>query len=161
MNLNLTERSLAALASCNYKPVRDEDIHYSTRTALSRRGLIEFGSGVWTITSKGRAALRQHVPRLLHKNSQHGYTHDPLMALPDEPEAVDRPTLERFVREAHERDAGREELSWDQRLALVRERALAAGIRLTRLEWRLRDASSGSRSRVIRRMEQELRRRAA
>lgn len=40
----------------------------------------------WTVTFE---LSDEHIPRLLHQDSSHGYTHDPRLALADEPEAVD------------------------------------------------------------------------
>lgn len=46
---------------------------------------------------------RIEKPRLLHKDSTRGYTHDPHMAIPREPEAVDKETQQEFSDEARER----------------------------------------------------------
>lgn len=53
----------------------------------------EYGTGpldpdarCWAVTFE---LDREHVPRLLHRDSQHGYTNDPRLALAEEPEAVD------------------------------------------------------------------------
>lgn len=46
------------------------------------------------------ALTRDDVPRMLHRDSQHGYTHDPNLALAEEPEAVDGWSQERITAEA-------------------------------------------------------------
>lgn len=45
---------------------------------------------------------REDTPRLLHRNSQNGYTGTPSMALNREPEAVDQDTQERLTKRAME-----------------------------------------------------------
>lgn len=44
-------------------------------------------------------------PRLLHKNSQHGYTEQPHMALNHEPEAISADDLHRVALLARDREA--------------------------------------------------------
>lgn len=50
---------------------------------------------------------RMEPPRLLHRDVTRGYTDDPHMALPHEPEAVDKVTQELLSAEARERDRER------------------------------------------------------
>lgn len=69
-------------------------------------------------------------PRLLHKNSAHGYTHLEAMALPGEPEAIDERSLELLVQEGRQRDEARRayfamELWKSEQEAISRLRALA------------------------------------
>lgn len=53
------------------------------------------------------------VPRLLAKHDS--YTHSEYDAVSEEPEAVDADTLDRFTREAHDRDSLRTELKREER----------------------------------------------
>ena len=48
-------------------------------------------------------------PRLLHKHSEHGYTHSTHEALTDEPEAIDTTTQQRLTHEAHTRQTQRQQ----------------------------------------------------
>lgn len=49
--------------------------------------------------------LEDHRPRLLHRNSAHGYTHSPAEALNEEPEAVPPHFQDRISREAQASNA--------------------------------------------------------
>jgi hypothetical protein len=81
---------------------------------------------------------RAHVPRLLHRQSERGYTTTPRDAVPDEPEAVDAATQTRITAEARRRDTMRrgwldqhlldERASLEQRLDRARELARQRGI---------------------------------
>jgi hypothetical protein len=48
----------------------------------------------------------RHVPRLVHRQSERGYTSNERDALPDEPEAIDAATLADYTADAHDRFAG-------------------------------------------------------
>lgn len=108
---------------------------------------------VWVI---GFEVDRAHRARLLHRNSERGYTDQPHEALEGEPEAVDPATLKREWSEGAERrhDKARAEAKGEleDRLASARKRARAAGVdtrsqeaaierRIEGLERRLKDAS--------------------
>lgn len=51
----------------------------------------------WAVTFE---VDQEHVPRLLHRDSQHGYTHDTRLALDEEPEAVDAETQAELTKRA-------------------------------------------------------------
>ena len=64
----------------------------------------EYGTGpldpdarCWAVTFE---LDQEHVPRLLHQDSSHGYTNDPRLALAEEPEAVDEDAQARITEEA-------------------------------------------------------------
>jgi hypothetical protein len=83
---------------------------------------------VWVI----RFEMDRDTPRLLHRDSSHGYTNNPAQALDDEPEAVDPRTQERFTKDAHARyNGGRiEELQRrEERAIAARSRELLARAR--------------------------------
>jgi hypothetical protein len=81
---------------------------------------------------------RRHIPRLLHRQSERGYTNNPRDAVPDEPEAVDAATQTRITAEARRRDTVRrgwldqqlldERASLEHRLDRARELARRRGI---------------------------------
>jgi hypothetical protein len=51
-------------------------------------------------------------PRLLHKHSEHGYTHSTHEAMTDEPEAVDVASQRRLTQEAEQRHTQRQQQLW-------------------------------------------------
>lgn len=65
------------------------------------------------------------VPRYLHIRSEHGYTPNPLQALPDEPEAVPADVQARLSRAAHERERDRERAEWGAIFAALQEQVAA------------------------------------
>lgn len=58
-------------------------------------------------------------PRLLHRRSEHGYTEEPALALPREPEAISAQQNERKATEANARDKARAQAVWDEHLAPI------------------------------------------
>jgi hypothetical protein len=94
----------------------------------------------WRATQQAWLLRIEHDPsapsRLLHRDSSHGYTEDPRLALPEEPEAVDDFVLAARGRAAHERElAGYEQererrraLPLDERLRLALRDATARGV---------------------------------
>ncbi len=92
---------------------------------------------------------RGHVPRLLHRQSERGYTTNPRDAVPDEPEAVDAATLTRYAKKARERDTARGGYM-DQR-ALQEAETLEAELATIRRLGRARGVDLRDDERVIRR----------
>ena len=66
---------------------------------------------------------RTEKPRLLHRDSSHGYTDIPALSLSGEPEAVDEATQRRFSKEAKERFQSEKPLS--ERVRDLEEKARA------------------------------------
>lgn len=102
---------------------------------LAEQSLFRFGErhadrDVWVI----RFELdRSHRPRLLAPASrgerdgdEHGYTDNPRRALRDEPEAIDRQSLEQYIVDAHTREAGRP----GRREEVLKSRARSLAVRL-------------------------------
>lgn len=106
-------------------------------------------------------------PRLLHRQSERGYTTTPREAVPDEPEAVDAFTQARITRAANERqDAARATLRRNARAALEQDlRELSP--RLEAVERRARALGGDAAERVrlaranLRRAERDLQAAAA
>jgi hypothetical protein len=102
--IRIAQVELQALAD-----ITDEDARASgwrDARRLFTRWREKYGTGpldpdarCWTVTFE---LSREHIPRLLHRDSQHGYTHDPRLALVDEPEAVDETTQADITRRAGE-----------------------------------------------------------
>jgi hypothetical protein len=46
-------------------------------------------SRIWRATEEGKALVTAHVPKLLHRRSELGYTSSPVQAVWGEPEAMD------------------------------------------------------------------------
>jgi hypothetical protein len=90
---------------------------------------------VWAI---GFQLDTSHRPRFMHRLSERGYTANERDAVPEEPEAVDAATQERFAAEARERDPVRrgwldqqqldERRGLEQQLSRARELARRRGI---------------------------------
>lgn len=59
-------------------------------------------------------AARIEPARLLHARSEHGYTHEPALALRDEPEAVPEETQRELTAEAHRRAELRRRRDWER-----------------------------------------------
>lgn len=118
----------------------------------SRFGSVE----VWVISFVPDPIAR---PRLLHRQSERGYTAVPADALPDEPEAVEAWVQERITREANERAAATRRAEVDElgssdlaeRIDRLERMANIAGVDVSRevrvLERRLADL----RRKVLRR----------
>ena len=99
-----------------------------------------------------------HRPRLLAARSQHGYTADPREALPEEPEAIDRATLDHYAKEARDADADRESKRherWEKMSAAEKvsalEGAAAEGLDVHRALARVHQAADAARKRLQRR----------
>lgn len=71
---------------------------------------------------------RQEKRRLLHRDSSRGYTDEPALAMPNEPEAVDEDEQRRITAEAHAREHEAHELaSLEREQRILTERL--AGVR--------------------------------
>jgi hypothetical protein len=79
---------------------------------------------MWRPTSRGRALLHAHEPRLLHQTI--GYTDDPGRAMPNELEAVDEAVLASNRRAAHDVEHN----AFDQVLDALARRPLHERLRL-------------------------------
>jgi hypothetical protein len=92
---------------------------------------------VWALTFRVDTS---HVPRMMHRQSERGYTSNPRDAVPDEPEAVDAATQARITDEARRRDHARRgwleqqaldgQRSLEEQLAEVRRRGQRSGVDL-------------------------------
>ena len=60
---------------------------------------------------KKRWRGRQEKRRLLHRDSSHGYTDEPALSMPNEPEAVSEEDQRLITAEAHEREFSAAELA--------------------------------------------------
>lgn len=99
-----------------------------------------------------------HRTRLLAARSQFGYTGDPREALAEEPEAIDRVTLEHYAAEARDADSERERKRherWEQLTAAEKvaalEGAAAEGMDVRRALARVHQAADAARKRLQRR----------
>jgi len=110
---DLTRQQARWLTACANGPVLiNGPAPAVTVAALKRKGLIIEGRDrrarpVWQPTPAGTALLHAHEPRLLAQRSEHGYTHDPARALPNEPEAIPTTDLAHYTRQARQRDTAR------------------------------------------------------
>jgi len=104
------------------------------------------------VSLRAELALAQrqaNEPRLLHKQSQRGYTNVRYLAIPTEPEAIDAALNERYAREAQLRDELRASATASNTLT-QRDQRIAA--ELAELEAHPQATTSGARDdlRVIR-----------
>jgi hypothetical protein len=63
--------------------------------------------------------VKHDAPRLLHRNSTHGYTDDPALALHLEPEAVPAETQEWITARVHRSEREAQLLHWRERRAVI------------------------------------------
>lgn len=87
----------------------------------------------WRATDQAWMLRIQHDPsapsRMLHRDSSHGYTDDPRLALPEEPEAVDDFVLAARGRAAHDREHADYEQERKRRRALPLDEQLRLALR--------------------------------
>lgn len=110
-------------------------------------------TGAWRVVVE---LDREQAPRFLHRRSEKGYTHSTIDAMPDEPEAIDDRTLNRFADEARERHAAfvaaQETRSLAERLAAL-ERLASGGAdvrhQLMAIERRIRAAERKAAQRLM------------
>lgn len=76
-------------------------------------------------------SLRDDRPRLLHRNSSHGYTHVPSQAVHAEPEAVDEAAQRELTVRAHDRASRRFSEQDAEELRRKQERAVRDRLRET------------------------------
>lgn len=89
------------------------------------------------------AVDRAHRPRLLHRDSSHGYTQNAHQALGQEPEAVDKSVQERFSADADEKGKAlraERHAENERRYAEAKARALAIGADITKQEMQVERA---------------------
>lgn len=88
------------------------------------------------------------APRLLHRDSSHGYTETPYMAMPDEPEAIaedEQAVLSlrartSFATERKQENDRRDRQVWGQRLRRAEMRAADLGVDVFRQQAAIRQA---------------------
>lgn len=118
--------------------IRQQDIHDVSEAELESEGYTRRGElfralgylehvrdvPLWVVTF---AVDQEHHPRLLHRDSSHGYTENRYQALQDEPEAVDRDTLKVYALENRQGDElrhARRRQAWEAQQLSLRLAAL-------------------------------------
>lgn len=131
--LRVTDVALGELDDDQARELGHRDV-YALQAAWLERGV------PWDSRARAWMLRIEHddaaPSRLLHRDSLHGYTDDPRLALRGEPEAVDDFTLAARQRAAHRAEveayeqlrAGRARMPLDERLALVLRDADARGV---------------------------------
>lgn len=144
---DLTPAMSRALVRCHTMTVTTAEptargVRKRTLAALLRHGLIEQGRDsrarpVWRPTARGMVVITTEEPCLLTyaarpRGTVRGYTNDPALAMPDEPEAVDPDCLADLTKQAHARGQvlrGEQQLHREARTLSrrLREETLATG----------------------------------
>jgi hypothetical protein len=133
VDLRLTEKP-SERAGHSYAVLAEKGKRTSIRVEVMAAAQVEGG---WVLSLKMAPQQR----RLLHRDSSHGYTENPVMALQGEPEAVSEFEQEQITAEAHERFRGirsdevrrREERARLNRLRDLERRAQSQGLDLSPL----------------------------
>jgi hypothetical protein len=151
----VTDIALGELDDGHARELGRRDLDELMAAWVDEHGLWNENARAWLV----RVVVDRSAPRrLLHRDSSHGYTDDPRLALPEEPEAVGEHDLERASIDASRAEqrryeatlAERERLPEHERLRLIVDDARARGIDIDHGLWLVRKRIGALERQVLR-----------